>query len=452
MLNDLEICILAAGMGTRMKSDKPKVLHPIAGRPMLSHLLDTVADLSPRRIHVVVGSGAEAVKSYCSTGDINWVLQRQQKGTGHAVMQALPDFNPSSRVLILLGDAPLLKLQTMKTMLAATCDLGVLTVDRSDPFNYGRIIRDGEQLVSIIEERDADEAQKKIREINTGVMVTRVSSLKGWLGQIDTLNDSREYLLTDIVEIANFEGAVVRAIKTADTGEVQGVNNFAQLAALERYYQRRITSDLMSQGLHLVDPGRISVRGKLTVGKDVSVDVNCIFEGDVTLGNNTVIGANCIIRDTTIGDDTVIQPNTMLDGAQIANGCRVGPFARIRPGTQMADQVVVGNFVEVKKTRLGEGTKSSHLTYLGDAIIGSGVNVGAGTITCNYDGVNKHVTEIGDDVFIGSNTALVAPVTIGAGSTIAAGSTITKRVDDKSLAIARGRQKNLPDWKGPRDN
>ena len=367
-------------------------------------------------------------------------------------MQALPDFNPSSRVLILLGDAPLLKLQTMKTMLAATCDLGVLTVDRSDPFNYGRIIRDGEQLVSIIEERDADEAQKKIREINTGVMVTRVSSLKGWLGQIDTLNDSREYLLTDIVEIANFEGAVVRAIKTADTGEVQGVNNFAQLAALERYYQRRITSDLMSQGLHLVDPGRISVRGKLTVGKDVSVDVNCIFEGDVTLGNNTVIGANCIIRDTTIGDDTVIQPNTMLDGAQIANGCRVGPFARIRPGTQMADQVVVGNFVEVKKTRLGEGTKSSHLTYLGDAIIGSGVNVGAGTITCNYDGVNKHVTEIGDDVFIGSNTALVAPVTIGAGSTIAAGSTITKRVDDKSLAIARGRQKNLPDWKGPRDN
>ncbi|HIG42153.1 MAG: bifunctional UDP-N-acetylglucosamine diphosphorylase/glucosamine-1-phosphate N-acetyltransferase GlmU [bacterium] len=449
--SQIEICILAAGMGTRMKSDKPKVLHPIGGKPMLAHLLDTAAELNPKRVHVVIGSGADQVRSTFCDHDVNWVMQSEQKGTGHAVMQALPDIDPSSRVLILPGDGPLLELQTIRKLLDEVCDLGVLTVDQPHPFNYGRIIKDGDQLIQIVEERDANERQKEISEINASVMIASASSLDRWLSRITTGNAQQEYLLTDIVAMANNDKAIVRAIKTVNPNEVQGVNTFEQLAALESYYQRNIARGLMEDGVHLVDPQRINLRGSLSTGRDVSIDVNCIFEGDVVLGNNVMIGANCTISSTRIGNNAVIKPNTMIDGAVIADDCSVGPFARIRPGTTLAEQVAVGNFVEIKKSSLGKGTKSSHLTYLGDAIIGSEVNIGAGTITCNYDGVLKHITEIGDQVFVGSNSSLVAPVTIGEGSTIAAGSTITREVSGKSLAIARGRQKNLTNWKGPRD-
>jgi bifunctional UDP-N-acetylglucosamine pyrophosphorylase/glucosamine-1-phosphate N-acetyltransferase len=452
MQNRLEICILAAGKGTRMKSGKPKVLHPIGGKPMLAHLLDTTARLNPDQVHVVIGSGADLVKSAFCASSVNWVLQTEQKGTGHAVKQALPEMKPTSRVLILPGDGPLITLQTIMKLLDTKCDLGVLTVDQPDPFNYGRIIRDGDRLVQIVEERDADEEQRKICEINTSVMVVDVSCLQDWLTQLSTSNSQGEYLLTDIVEIANKVNATVKAIKTDDANEVQGVNTFEQLAELERYYQKSVAVSLMEDGVHLVDPQRINVRGHLLTGRDVSIDINCIFEGDVRLGDNVKIGANCVIANTIIGNNSWIKPNTMIDGAEISEDCSVGPFARIRPGTKLAGEVAVGNFVEIKKSTLGRGTKSGHLAYLGDAIIGSEVNIGAGTITCNYDGVNKHVTEIGDQVFVGSNSSLVAPVTLGEGSTIAAGSTITKRVTEKSLGIGRGRQQNLEGWKGPKDN
>ncbi len=450
MQNTIEICILAAGMGTRMKSSKPKMLQPIAGKPMLLHLLDTAAELNPDRIHIVIGSGADNVKSLVSRQEVNWVLQAEQKGTGHAVMQAMPEFSSSSKVLILLGDAPLLRRCTMEKLLSEECDLGVLTVDQPEPSNYGRIIRNGQQIIAIVEERDANKEQRGIREINTGVMVASARQLQEWLPHIETDNDQEEYLLTDIVKIANQLGAIVRGVKTQDHQEVQGINTFAQLASAERHYQQMTVRGLMDQGVHFVDPNRVTLRGKLLTGQDVSIDVNCIFENDVSLGDNVQVGANCHIRDSQIGNNAVIKPNTIIDGAVIENDCSVGPFARIRPGTILEDKVAVGNFVEIKKSTLGRGTKSSHLTYLGDSVIGEEVNIGAGTITCNYDGVNKHVTEIGDNVFVGSNTALVAPVTIGEGSTIAAGSTITKEVSDKSLAIARGRQKNLRHWKGPR--
>ena len=434
-----------------MNSDKPKALQQLGGKPILAHLLETSFAINPMQVHVVIGTGAALVKSTFANDQVNWVLQAEQKGTGHAMMQAIDQIGSTSKVMILLGDAPLLRFETMLELLATECDLAVLTVDQQNPHNYGRIIRDGERLVQIVEECDANEQQQKICEINTGVMVADASSLQGWLNQLDTNNTQGEYLLTDIVEIANTEGAVVKPVKASDAQEVQGVNTFSQLAALESYYQKRITDRLMTEGCHLVDPTRVNIRGNLTVGRDVSIDINCIFEGEVILGDNVSIGANCILRDTSIGNDCIIKPDTIIEGALIRDECSVGPFARIRPGTELEDQVAVGNFVEIKKSTLGKGTKSSHLTYLGDATIGAGVNIGAGTITCNYDGVHKHHTEIGDNVFVGSNTAFVAPVTIGEGSTIAAGSTITKQVVDKTLAIARGRQKNLANWKGPRD-
>ncbi len=451
MNKNIQICILSAGMGSRMKSNKPKALHQIAGKPMLSHLIDTATLLKPTKIHIVIGNGAEQIQAAFKASDINWVMQSEQLGTGHAVIQAVPDFDKDARVIILVGDAPLVPITTLQALIETECDLGVLTVDHPNPFNYGRIIKQGEQLVRIVEERDTTDTEKLIREINTGIMVAKASMLTAWLSELTTDNDQGEYLLTDIVEIANKQGCTVRAIKTDDPGEVQGVNNFAQLADLEAYYQRRAAMALISEGVHIVDPNRFNLRGQLETGKDVSIDINCIFEGEVTLGNNVKIGANCIVKDSTIGDGCELKPNTMIDGAVLESNCAVGPYARIRPGTHLQDGVAIGNFVETKKAALGKGTKASHLTYLGDTTIGAGVNIGAGTITCNYDGVNKHHTHIEDDVFIGSNSALVAPVTIGKGSTVAAGSTITKLVEEHSLGIARGRQKNLADWKGPKD-
>ena len=446
----IEVCILAAGKGTRMKSSKPKVLHPIAGRPMLRHLVSTVQSLNINNVHVVVGSGADEVKQSFQNDDIDFVLQLEQKGTGHAVMQALPHLDESKRVLILLGDAPLLKAETIEKMLKCECDLGVLTVIQANPFNYGRIIRQHDQIIEIVEEKDAGDEQRQISEVNTGVMIADVKKLSRWLDRITPENSQGELLLTDIVKMANSDGDVVKGIVAADPIEVQGVNDFEQLSQLERYYQTTIAKQLMQGGVHLMDPNRIDVRGDLKVGADSTIDINCIFEGNVSLGSNVRVGANCKIIDSTIADNVEIKPNSIIEGASLEAGCSVGPFVRLRPGAQLGQDVAIGNFVEVKKTTLGKGSKASHLSYLGDAIIGAGVNIGAGTITCNYDGVNKHITEIQDDVFVGSNTALVAPVVVGQGSTIAAGSTITKKIDADSLAIGRGRQKNLSNWKGPR--
>ena len=446
----IEVCILAAGKGTRMKSSKPKVLHPIAGRPMLRHLVSTVQSLNINNVHVVVGSGADEVKQSFQNDDIDFVLQLEQKGTGHAVMQALPHLDESKRVLILLGDAPLLKAETIEQMLKCECDLGVLTVIQANPFNYGRIIRQHDQIIEIVEEKDAGDEQRQISEVNTGVMIADVKKLSRWLDRITPENSQGELLLTDIVKMANSDGDVVKGIVAADPIEVQGVNDFEQLSQLERYYQTSIAKQLMQGGVHLMDPNRIDVRGDLKVGADSTIDINCIFEGNVSLGSNVRVGANCKIIDSTIADNVEIKPNSIIEGASLAAGCSVGPFVRLRPGAQLGQDVAIGNFVEVKKTTPGRGSKASHLSYLGDAIIGAGVNIGAGTITCNYDGVNKHITEIQDDVFVGSNTALVAPVFVGQGSTIAAGSTITKQIDADSLAIGRGRQKNLSNWKGPR--
>ena len=446
----IEVCILAAGKGTRMKSSKPKVLHPIAGRPMLRHLVSTVQSLDINNVHVVVGSGADEVKQSFQNDDIDFVLQLEQKGTGHAVMQALPHLDESKRVLILLGDAPLLKAETIEQMLKCECDLGVLTVIQANPFNYGRIIRQHDQIIEIVEEKDAGDEQRQISEVNTGVMIADVKKLSRWLDRITPENSQGELLLTDIVKMANSDGDVVKGIVAADPIEVQGVNDFEQLSQLERYYQTSIAKQLMQGGVHLMDPNRIDVRGDLKVGADSTIDINCIFEGNVSLGSNVRVGANCKIIDSTIADNVEIKPNSIIEGASLEAGCSVGPFVRLRPGAQLGQDVAIGNFVEVKKTTLGRGSKASHLSYLGDAIIGAGVNIGAGTITCNYDGVNKHITEIQDDVFVGSNTALVAPVVVGQGSTIAAGSTITKQINADSLAIGRGRQKNLSNWKGPR--
>ena len=450
MNKTIEVCILAAGKGTRMKSSKPKVLHPIAGRPMLRHLVSTVQSLNINNVHVVVGSGADEVKQSFQNDDIDFVLQLEQKGTGHAVMQALPHLDESKRVLILLGDAPLLKAETIEQMLKCECDLGVLTVIQANPFNYGRIIRQHDQIIEIVEEKDAGDEQRQISEVNTGVMIADVKKLSRWLDRITPENSQGELLLTDIVKMANSDGDVVKGIVAADPIEVQGVNDFEQLSQLERYYQTSIAKQLMQGGVHLMDPNRIDVRGDLKVGADSTIDINCIFEGNVSLGSNVRVGANCKIIDSTIADNVEIKPNSIIEGASLEAGCSVGPFVRLRPGAQLGQDVAIGNFVEVKKTTLGKGSKASHLSYLGDAIIGAGVNIGAGTITCNYDGVNKHITEIQDDVFVGSNTALVAPVVVGQGSTIAAGSTITKQIDADSLAIGRGRQKNLSNWKGPR--
>ncbi len=447
----IEICILAAGMGSRMKSDKPKVLHTLAGRPLLQHLVDTVQGISPEQVHVVIGNGADQVKQAFTRTKLNWVHQEDQRGTGHAVMQALPDIAEDARILILLGDAPLIDVNTIRTLVSADCDLGILTVVLENPFNYGRIVRgDDEQVRAIVEEKDATAKQKEIREINSGVMVTTGKLLTDWLARIDTNNVQQEYLLTDIVGLANDDGCTVRAIMTDDPLEATGVNNFAQLAALERVYQMREAEKLMNAGVHILDPARIDIRGNLSVGKNVRIDVNCIFEGEVTLGDNVIISSNCIIKDSTIADGSVIKPNSMLEEATIGEHCSVGPFARLRPGAHLVNTVSVGNFVEVKKTKMGQGAKASHLSYLGDAEIGAGVNIGAGTITCNYDGVNKHVTEIEDNVFVGSNSSLVAPVKIGEGATIGAGSTITHDVKG-GLAIGRGRQKIFENWKGPRD-
>lgn len=447
-----DVVILAAGQGSRMKSSQPKVMHRLAGKPMLQHVVDHANAMVPEALHVVIGHGGEQVEQAMAGQGINFVWQHEQLGTGHAVAQALPQIGQDSVVLVLYGDVPLTRTETLKQLvqIASQGDLGLLTVTLEDPTGYGRIIRNAVgDVVAIVEHKDATEQEKLTREVNTGILAVPSSALHEWLPRLSADNAQGEYYLTDVIAMAAEEGMRVRAIQPEAEQEVQGVNNRQQLAHLERWYQRQKADALMTAGVTLADPARVDIRGSLQVAQDVLIDINTIFEGDVILGEGVEVGANCIIRNARIGAGTRIEANSIIEGALVADNARIGPFARLRPGTEMAAGSKVGNFVETKKAVIGEGSKVNHLTYIGDAEIGREVNVGAGTITCNYDGVNKSLTLIGDGAFIGSNSSLVAPVEIGAGATVGAGSTVTKTVAADQLAVARGKQINLDNWKRP---
>ncbi|MDX1588235.1 MAG: bifunctional UDP-N-acetylglucosamine diphosphorylase/glucosamine-1-phosphate N-acetyltransferase GlmU [Oleiphilaceae bacterium] len=448
----LHVIILAAGQGSRMKSRHPKVMHPLAGVPLLHHVIASARALQAQGIHVVVGHGAEAVREATPDRDLHWAHQDQQLGTGHAVAQALPQVPDEARVLVLYGDVPLTRPATLTSLTDQVDEqtLALLTVDLPDPAGYGRIIRNPDgQVSAIVEQKDATAEQQRIREVNSGILAASARHLKRWLPALSAENAQGEYYLTDIIAMASSEQMAVAVTQPETPEEVQGINNRIQLAALERYYQQQQAIRLMTAGVTLADPARIDVRGTLNAAGDVSIDPGCLFEGDVELGEGVQIGAHCVIRNATLGPGTRVEPHSLIDGAQIEGPASIGPFARLRPGTRIAAGGKVGNFVETKNARIGEGSKVNHLSYIGDAELGKGVNVGAGTITCNYDGVNKHRTEIGDGCFIGSNTSLVAPLTLGAGSTTGAGSTITKEVAEGELAIGRARQRNISHWSRP---
>ena len=449
---NLEVCILAAGIGTRMNSSIPKVMQPLAGRPMLGHLINSVEELNPTNIHIVVGPETNSVRQAFPSQKINWVTQTERLGTGHAVMQIMPHLNKDARLLILLGDAPLISSKTMQTLIDVNAHLTVLTSVLDDPSSYGRIVRDQEDsILAIVEDRDATEEQKRINEINTGVMAVNANALSAWLPQLSVQNAQKELLLTDIISIANKESVLVKPVIAEDKMEISGVNTFVQLARLERMLQQRYARDLQEAGVNILDPQRFDKRGELLCGSDVFIDANNIFEGRVKLGDRVHIGANCHIIDSIIESDTVIKDYSHLQGCHVGPDSQIGPFARLRPGTFLRKKVTIGNFVEVKNTKIGENTKASHLTYLGDANIGESVNIGAGSITCNYDGLKKYQTRIDDNVFVGSNTAFVAPIVIGAGSTIGAGSVLTKDVEPETLALSRAKQKTVTTWARPKD-
>lgn len=434
----MNIVILAAGTGKRMRSALPKVLHPLAGRPLLSHVIDTARTLRPSRLVVVVGHGAEQVQAAVAAPDVQFALQEQQLGTGHAVRQALPLLDPARPTLVLYGDVPLTRASTLQRLVDAATDAryGVLTVTLDEPTGYGRIVRDqGGCVTRIVEQKDASPDELKIAEINTGIVVAPTAQLAMWLGALGNDNAQGEYYLTDVVEQAIEAGFEVVTTQPDEEWETLGVNSKAQLAELERIHQRNQADALLAQGVTLADPARFDLRGTLACGRDVSIDVNCVFEGEVSLADGVTVGPHCVIRNATIGAGTRIDAFSHIDGARLGAHTVVGPYARLRPGAQLADDAHVGNFVEVKNAVLGAGSKANHLTYIGDADIGARVNIGAGTITCNYDGANKFRTEIGDDVFVGSDTQLVAPVRIGAGATIAAGTTVWKDVADGMLVL-----------------
>ncbi len=452
-MSPLHVVILAAGQGSRMKSALPKVLHAVAGRPMLHHVIGTAKQLGAETIHTVIGHGADQVKAVTPETSVNWVVQSEQLGTGHAVAQALPDLPDDARVLVLYGDVPLTRVDTLEAMVADLDDrtLGLLTVTLDDPAGYGRIVRNGDgQVTSIVEQKDATEAQRAIREVNTGILAVSAKHLKSWLPTLSNANAQGEYYLTDIIAMAVDHGLSISVAQPGDAFEVQGVNNRLQLAELERWYQRREADRLMTEGATLADPARIDVRGDLTIGNDILIDVNVVFEGKVSIGSGVSIGPGCVIKDARIADGAQIHAHSVIEGASVGANAQIGPFARLRPGTELAADTKVGNFVETKKAVVGQGSKINHLSYVGDASLGRNVNVGAGTITCNYDGVNKFRTEIGDGVFVGSNTSLVAPVRISADATIGAGSTITRDVARSELAVARGRQRNVSGWERPK--
>ena len=447
----LEIVILAAGQGKRMRSSLPKILHPLAGRPLLSHVLDTARALAPRRIIVVHGNGAEQVRTAFADAQVEWALQAEQLGTGHAVQQALPSISPDADVLILYADVPLVRSDTLKRLLDAGRDgLAVMTAELAEPTGYGRIVRQASGNVArIVEQRDASASELALREVNAGFMAMSARRLAGWLGKLTNRNAQREYYLTDVVSLAVGEGVPVRAVKVGDAWEVAGVNSKRELAALERQYQAKEADRLLGEAVTLADPARIDVRGELTCGADVAIDVNCVFEGKVTLADGVRIGPNCLLRNVRIGAGTQILAFSHLEDSEIGARCRLGPYARLRPGNSLDDEVHVGNFVELKASRIGKGSKANHLSYIGDSEVGAAVNVGAGTITCNYDGAAKHRTIIEDECFIGSDTTLVAPVRVARGSYIGAGSTINKDTPAGQLTLSRARQVSLPGWKPP---
>ncbi|WPP44577.1 bifunctional UDP-N-acetylglucosamine diphosphorylase/glucosamine-1-phosphate N-acetyltransferase GlmU [Pseudomonas sp. AN-1] len=447
----LEIVILAAGQGTRMRSALPKVLHPVAGKPMLGHVIDTARALQPQRIHVVIGHGAEAVRERLAAADLNFVLQEQQLGTGHAVAQALP-FIDAEQVLVLYGDVPLIEAPTLERLLAhaGAEQLALLTVELADPTGYGRILRDAEgRVTAIVEQKDANAEQRAIREGNTGILAMPGARMAEWMGRLSNSNAQGEYYLTDVIAMAVADGLGVATAQPEDAMEVQGANDRRQLAELERHYQQRAARRLMAQGVTLLDPARFDVRGEVTVGRDVVIDINVILEGRVVIEDGVEIGPNCVIRNSTLRRGAIVKANSHLDGAELGEGADCGPFARLRPGSVLGAGAHVGNFVELKNAVMGEGAKAGHLAYLGDAEIGAQSNIGAGTITCNYDGANKHRTVIGVDAFIGTNNSLVAPVTIGDGATTAAGSVITSEVPASTLAVGRARQRNIDGWQRP---
>ncbi len=446
----LEVIILAAGEGKRMNSARPKVLQPIAGRPMLEHLIDSVAGLQADAVHVVVGAGAEQVSAVLAGRGCRFVTQHKRLGTGHAAALALPDIDPSARVLILPGDMPLVRRQTLADLVALDAGLAVLSFRAADPTGYGRILRDGEGRVRAIrEEKDASDQERAVDEVNSGVLCARAGDLAGWLKQVSADNAQGEYYLTDCIGIASDTDCRVQALVADDASELLGANDRAQLAALEQVFQRRARAELMAAGATLADPDSVQIRGRVRLGQDVMIDVNVILEGDTVLGDNVVIGPGCVLNHCDLAAGTRLKPYSMLESVTTTGACEIGPFARLRPGTELAEGVKIGNFVEVKNARFGPDAKASHLSYIGDAEIGQAANIGAGTITCNYDGVNKHRTVIGPEAFIGSNSSLVAPVEIGAGATVGAGSVLTQNAPEGQLTLARTRQRTVEGWKRP---
>ena len=447
----LSIIILAAGQGTRMRSALPKVLQPLAGRPLLAHVLACSEALAADDVCVVYGHGGDAVQAAIPTPGIRWALQAEQLGTGHAVQQAMPNTPDGNRVLVLAGDVPLLTAETLTKLLEQTPDgdMAVLTVDMDDPTGYGRIIRKNGSVQSIVEQKDASSEQLAISEINTGVILCPGDKMKQWLAGLSNNNSQGEYYLTDVIAMAVADKVTVHGIKADSSKEVMGINDKKQLAEAERALQARRVDALMKEGVGFADPARVDIRGTLKCGTDVFIDVNAIFEGDVELGDGTIIESNNLIRDSKLGAKSLVHSNCHIEGATTGAACEIGPFARLRPGAVLANNVKIGNFVEVKKSAIADGSKVNHLTYIGDAEIGTGVNVGAGTITCNYDGANKHKTIIGDNASIGSNVNLVAPVSVGSGATIGAGSTISKNAPADELTVARSKQTTIPGWKRP---
>ncbi len=451
-LPPLSVVVLAAGQGKRMNSALPKVLQPLAGRPLLRHVLDTARQLQPAGVHIVYGHGGEQVRAAFADEPVQWALQAEQKGTGHALMQAMPAIPDGHLVLVLYGDVPLLRASTLQALvaLAGSNALALLTVELADPAGYGRIVRNAAGDVrGIVEEKDATAAQRRIREGNTGVMAMPAAALRDWLARLGCDNAQGEYYLTDVVGMAVKQRVPVRPLTVLDETEALGINDRMQLAQVESLVRARRAAEALRAGATLADPARFDQRGELTLGRDVFIDVNVVFEGRVVLGDGARVGPNCLLRDTTIGAGTQVLANCVMERAQVGADCQVGPFARLRPGAVLGDGAHIGNFVEVKNSRIGAGSKANHLTYLGDADVGAGVNVGAGTITCNYDGSNKSRTVIGDGAFIGSGNMLVAPVTIGAEATTGAGSTITHDAPAGKLTVARGRQVTIEGWTRP---
>lgn len=452
-MENLNIIILAAGLGKRMHSALPKVLHLLAGKSLLSHVLDTANALSPQKVCVVYGHGNETVPDAIGNNQLIWVKQEPQLGTGHALMQALPHLDKKGMTLVLYGDVPLIRLETLQNLIIAASaeNLALLTLELDEPTGYGRIVRDTEtkDVFAIVEEKDASIDQQKIHEINTGIMAVPNTNLHEWLPKLENKNAQKEYYLTDIVAMASKAGEKIEAVHPSDAWEILGVNSKVQLAALERTYQETFANKLLEQGVTLADPSRIDIRGQLDCGKDVEIDINCIFEGVVKIGDGVRIGAHSILKNVKIETGTTIFPFSLIENADIGRDCRIGPFCRIRPGTSLADEVHVGNFVEVKNSSIDTGSKANHLSYIGDTTVGKKVNVGAGTITCNYDGANKFQTIIEDNVFIGSDTQLIAPVKITKGSTIGAGSTITRNTPPEELTLSRAKQVSITGWKRP---